>query len=253
MHFTRRVTLPFVLLDSSTIIGCTLCREVKAQQDTKNSQTMFLPWTKKQSTTATTNASDGLDRGVTAIPTTNSNTGSNSFSQLFGGKGKRSRNEVQVIPNPCLPPAPEPQPSTAFFSTLASPLASMSNQPNSFDGNVTPTQEFVNDWEVEIVPVPPKPALRSRTMSFSKLRSSRKVSSSSSSPSQIEEPAAMENEHNNCAPEMPNHFYNCVVIADGVLKAASDTVLDMIVKTITVADGACNFNGSTQTQTSVKA
>ena len=39
----------------------------------------------------------------------------------------------------------------------------------------------------------------------------------------------------------PNHFFNCAVIADGILTDATETVLDMIVNTITVADDVCTY------------
>ena len=117
---------------------------------------------------------------------------------------------------------------------------------HTIEVQVIPDVNDVNDWEVEIVPVPPKPKLSTRTISFSKRRSS----SCNNKSSQEEEEFAVVPEDPAMVPTpMTNHLFNCVSFADGILTAASETVLDMLVKTITVADEVCTSSGSKTAET----
>lgn len=176
---------------------------------------MPLPWSKKSIIDATD--------------------GSSTFSHLFGGKSKRIHTEVQVIPYP-RPPSSSASGVSQDVGTGQQPPFETIHQ-----------YEDVNDWEVEIVPVPPKP-VSFRTISLSKRRSSPEMMYSREKrtmtvevqDSSVASKAPVPTTHDkSAAVPAPNHFFKCAVIADGILTEATETVLDMIVNTITVADTVC--------------
>lgn len=201
---------------------------------------MPLPWSKKSIIKAT--------EGLLDSSTTN-NTSSSTFSQILRGKGKRVHTEVQVIPYPCLPSTTSSSAGLHGYDMIST------GQHHSHDTITNnQNQEDVNDWEVEIVPVPPKPSSY-RTISFSKRRLSPEMTTMMMS-SQDKRCKAVEQEVHSVASDAvlpvpknytrvaapaPNHFFNCVMIADGILTDATETVLNMIVNTITVADDVCTY------------
>ena len=188
---------------------------------TRTRETMPLSWTKRLSAKK---ASDGFDKRTTTT---------SSMIQLFSGKGKRIQHEVKVIPNPCFPSGEFLSQGRATSSIGIGGFGTDISPQTAFGLEKGQNQEDFNDWEVEIVPVLP---VSRQTSSKPQLWNITKKESPPQS--QEKRTTAVVDESPPVPVVPPNQFYNCVVIADNILTAATETVLDMLVKTITVADEA---------------